>query len=208
MDIFYGKGLGYQQTHTIRNVSVAHLLQGGVGHYMYASSHNYSNAYVGPTYDMAYSDTITLPLLSTETLHAFSIGSEYSRVEKTLRVAEIPDSYRSLDICTSEKNTSGYTNCSMCRKCLRTLATLEIAGFLERYSHVFDLNTYQNQREEYFTSLFDSSNPLLREIIQFAKERDFSFPLSSRLYYYSGIYKMTRISKYVLRKLKRLAKSP
>jgi hypothetical protein len=109
VDAFYGKGLGNQQTHTLRNASVALLLQGGIGRYLYASSYNFKNVFVGATYSMAYSDTIALPLLSTEVLDAISVGSEYTRIEKTLRVAEIPDSYGTLDVCVSPKKAG---NCS------------------------------------------------------------------------------------------------
>lgn len=143
LDSFYGEGLGFQQTHTFRNSSVALLLQEGVQSYMYASTFNYLESFVGPTYDTAYSDNITLPLLSTNNFDAFYLGSEYTRLEKTLRVAEISESYTTLDICMNPNNNSGYTNCSMCWKCLRTLVTLEIAGYLGNYSNVFDLKIYK-----------------------------------------------------------------
>ena len=206
LDAFYGKTLLFQQTHTLRNVSAALLLQGGIGCYMYASTYNYSATFVGPTYDMAYSDTITLPLLSTETLDAFSVGGEYTRVEKTLRVAEVSDSYATLDVCVNAHNTSGHPNCSTCWKCLRTLATLEIAGYLDRYSTSFDLIAYKRRRNRYFATLLGSHNPLLREIVQFATERNYSFPTSSRLIHASGIYPVAKLSKRVLLKLKFLSK--
>jgi len=204
LDSFYGKRLGFQQTHTLRNASVALLLQGGIGRYMYASGFNYSDAFVGPTYDIAHSDTITLPLLSTDTLDAFSVGSEYTRVEKTLHVAEVHESYRTLDVCVNAHNTGGYTNCSMCWKCLRTLVTFEIAGYLDRYSTSFDLNAYKSQRNKYLAKLLGSHDPLLRELVQFAKERNFSFPISSRGINATGFYQMARLSYRVMRKLKHL----
>lgn len=202
LNLFYGNRLGFQQTHTLRNASVALLLQGGIGRYMYASAYKYSDAFVGSTYYIAYSDLITLPLLSTDTLDAFSVGSEYSRVEKTLRVAELPDSYGTLDVCVNANNASSYTNCSKCSKCLRTLATLEIAGYLERYSESFDLNMYKTQRKKYFATLLGSQNPLLREIVELANERNYSFPLSSRLSHYSRLFPIISFPKRGLRKLK------
>ncbi|MGB5746027.1 MAG: hypothetical protein WBM69_03540 [Desulfobacterales bacterium] len=204
LDSFYGKGFGFQLTHTLRNASVALLLQGGIGRYLYASTFAYADVFVGPTYDMAYSDTIILPLLSTENLDAFSVGSEYTRVEKTLRVAEVPDSYKTLDICVKDHNTGGYTNCSTCWKCLRTISTLEIAGYLERYSTSFDLNAYNRQRNRYLAKLLGSHDPLVREIVQFAKERNFSFPISSSVINATGFYPMARLSYRVMRKLKHI----
>lgn len=208
VDAFYGGQLDFLQTHTLRNTSVALLLQEGIGRYLYASSHEYAAAFVGPANAMGYTDSITLPLLSTKTLDAFSTGSEYTRVEKTLRVAQIPDSYGTLDVCAEDKNTSGYTNCSACFKCLRTLATLEIAGYLERYSQVFDLEIYKRHRIGFFTELLQSQEPLLREIAQFAKERDFPFPRSSRVAAVPGIGWLAMLSMRVMRKLKQTMARP
>ena len=101
LDAFYPRQLAFQQTHTPRNVSVALLLQQGIGRFMYASAYSYRDVFIGPTCSMAYSDTAAVPLLSTEVLDACSVGSEYTRVEKTLRVADIPQSWQTLDICVT-----------------------------------------------------------------------------------------------------------
>ena len=179
VDTYYGKPLDFQRTHTPRNASVALLLQRGVGRYLYASTFDYTHAFVGATYDMAYCDAIALPLLSTEVLDALSVGSEYTRVEKTLRVAAATNSHNVLDVCTHPDRAG---NCSECWKCMRTLLTLEIAGLLESYSASFDLDTYARRRNKYIREVLVSDEPLLREIVHFAKQRDFAFPLSSRLH--------------------------
>ena len=182
VDTFYGNGLGFQRTHTPRNTSVALLLQGGINHYMYASTYSFADAFVGATYDMAYTDTIALPMLSTELLDAFSVGSEYTRVEKTLRVAEIDDSYGTLDICINPDHTINRTNCSKCWKCLRTLLTLDIAGMIYRYSDSFDLYTYKRRRNRFIGKALVSGDPLLREIVRFAKTKHYSIPFQAYLY--------------------------
>lgn len=206
LDGFYGDPLGFQQTHTPRNASVALLLQGGIGRFLYASTYGYLDASVGATKDMAYSDTVTLPLLSTETLDAFSVGSEYSRVEKTLRVAEVADSHATLDVCANPHSTGRQTNCSTCWKCLRTLATLEIAGRLELYRDSFDLAAYRSRRMEYLASLPESRDPLLREIVEFASERGFPLPTSSRIVRAWRRHSMAGLVKRALLRLGRLAK--
>ncbi len=199
---FYGKGLGFQQTHTPRNGSVALLLQGGIGRYMYASAFSYSNVFVGRAKEMACTDTISLPLLSTETLDAFSVGSEYTRVEKTLRVAEIPESYGSLDVCTDTLPDPGYTNCSKCPKCLRTLATLEIAGLLELYAGSFNLDAYRSRRSMFFAELLGSRDPFHKEIIQFSRERNYPYPVASRLLHALRIPSLASLSERIQCKLK------
>lgn len=175
---FYLKTFDFQQTHTPLNASVPLLLQGGMGCYLYASAYGFDEAYVGVADTMAHSDTIALPLMGTETLAMFSVGSEYTRVEKTLRVAEVSDSYNSIDVCVGGVSAG---NCSKCWKCMRTLLTLEIAGYIERYSNSFNLDTYRAHRSKYIGKVVGSKNPLEREIVQFAKERNYPLPQPSRL---------------------------
>lgn len=206
VDEFYGQGLNFEQTHTPRNASVPLLLQGGIGRYMYASAVNYKEVFVGATYRMGYSDTISLPLISTEALDAFSVGSEYTRVEKTLRVAEIPESYSTLDVCIRGDKAG---NCSTCWKCMRTLVTLDIAGLLDRYSDSFDIDAYKQKRGQFLVTLLRSHDPLLREIIDFAEERHYPIPLSSCLsarmpYPTSLVKRFIGLPIRVARKLKRV----
>ncbi|WP_414552124.1 hypothetical protein [Anabaena sp. CCY 0017] len=183
LNSFY-KGYNFQQTHTPRNTSVALMLQGGIGRFMYASAYTYSDIRIGHNGCMAYSDSITLPLLSTEALDAFSVDSQYTRVEKTIRVADIEDSYKVLDVCVRDDQAR---NCSTCWKCMRTLLTLEIAGSIDRYSDIFDLKAYYQHRERYIAyKVLQVNDPLTHEITSFAKAREFKFPLSSRLIAYKS----------------------
>ena len=201
MDDFY-KRINFQQTHTSRNASIALLLQRGIGRYLYASTFKYTDAYIGPSYDSAYSDTITLPLLSTGAIDIFSTGSEYSRVEKTLRVANIEDSHLALDICVKGHKAG---NCSICWKCKRTLLTLEIAGLVDRYEKVFDLDAYRRVREFYIAEVLRSSDPLLREIALFAKEQRFQIPDSSRSFAYTLLNVVTKQARRMLNLFARIA---
>jgi hypothetical protein len=202
---FYPPGYDFQQTHTPRNVSAALLLQRGIGRFLYASAASYQDAGVGPHIAMGYEDTITLPLLGTEALETMSVGSEYTRVEKTLRVAEVPDSYETLDVCTCPDRAG---NCSVCWKCMRTLATLDVAGLLQRYARVFDLNAYKRRRRKYIGIVLRGRDPLLREIARFIKQRRYAVPLTSRLYvifYWPGtlVKRTFRLAKRVLQRLTR-----
>jgi hypothetical protein len=207
LDSFYS-GLDFEQTHTPRNASVALLLQNGFKRFLYASSYHYSYARVKPEDTMAHSDTITLPLISTEALDMISSGSQYTRVEKTLKVAGIEESHRSLDVCTEE--SPHMINCSACFKCMRTMLTLEIAGKLERYANVFDLDTYKKNRDLYIEEVLQSKDPLLWEIANFIKTSGFHVPLSSRFYLRRRLFFITtsvkrsaNIPMRIARKIKR-----
>ena len=196
-DAFYTDAIGFEQTHTPRNAAVALLLQGGLGRYLYASGHGYADTFVGEAKSTAYSDAVALPLLSTDVLDAVSAGAHYTRVEKTLRVAEVADSHDSLDVCMNPHRAG---NCSACAKCLRTLLTLDIAGLLDRYSGVFDLAAYRRRRSYFIGTVLRSREPLLIEIAKFAKQRQFAVPTSSRL---SGLSEGVKIPLRPARNLAR-----
>lgn len=181
LDTFYERELDFQSTHTVRNLSVPLLLQDGIDGFLYASTFSFADLRISPTYDMAYADPVILPLFSTETLGTESAGGEYTRVEKTLRVAELPIAWRTLDVCVHSARSGQRPNCSTCWKCLRTLATLEIAGKLELFESSFDLERYRGQRESFFGKLTSSDDPLLEEVVAFAESTGFELPASSRL---------------------------
>ena len=179
LDAFYGRRLSFQQTHTLRNASVALLLQRGLSSWLYASGIPDQDAFVGPAPDLSYSDSVTLPLLSTETLHTASVGGCYSRVEKTQHIADVQDSFDSLDVCVSPYHDGIPTNCSACFKCLRTLATLEIGGLLDRYARVFDRARYRRLRDGYLAGLSTSEDPCAKEVVRFAEQRQLALPVNS-----------------------------
>lgn len=184
---FYPKKLSWRQTHSFRNASVALLLQGGIRRYLYASTFDFPAIKLAETQDSAYSDMVTLPMLSTDRVDLFSMGSGYSRVGKTLRVAEVPDSYGALDVCVNSHNDSGRTNRSRCWKCLRTLATFEAAGKLDHYAGVFDLEVWRDRRDDFLASLPRHPNPLMRELLVYARQQGVQVPAAALLRRYSGI---------------------
>lgn len=199
LDSFYTDE--FHQSHTLRNASVALLLQNGIGRYMYSSSGlNISEFGIARSEYLSRIDPIITPILCTDALDLFLVGGEYTRLEKTLRVAEISESYGTLDVCikTGNHDVSDHQNCSTCSKCLRTLATLDIAGYLERYSASFDLAAYKIHRDKYFATLLGSTHPSMQDIAKFANERNYSFPVSShaiRAYRASGIYRILPLGK-------------
>jgi hypothetical protein len=137
----------FQQTNGPRNISAAALLQAGIGRYYLAGSVHFRNVRVRRMYDTAYSDPISLPLLTTGQFRPTSHGDQYTRVEKTLIVAHTSASHSSLDVCTNSPSSGG--NCSHCPKCLRTELTLEIIGHLENFRSVFDLAVYERHRTSF-----------------------------------------------------------
>ena len=165
----------YQQTNGPRNIAAASLLQGGLGRYYFASSFPYAHVRIQRMHDTAFSDPISLPLLATRHFRPVSHGDQYTRVEKTLIVADLPASHGSLDVCLSPWPAGGR-NCSRCFKCLRTELTLEIAGRLEQYREVFDLDVYRRYRADFLYEVVTSHDEFMIEIRDQARSAGFSLP--------------------------------
>jgi len=161
-------------SHSPRNLSSVLLFQKLFSKYYYSGGVRYRDCFIGPSNDIAYSDPATVHLLSTETLECISVGSQYSRVEKTMKVSELESSYRWLNVCWFP-DTRG-ANCSVCSKCCRTLLSLEILGKLENYRSVFDLDKYRKVRNGYIRHILRNRNvSFQKEIIEYAKKVGFGF---------------------------------
>ena len=93
-------------------------------------------------------DSIILPLLSTEHLTFIADGQQYTRSQKTARIADYDLAQKALNVCVNARETTAK-NCSYCPKCLRTLMTLESLGKLDNFSSAFDLKTYRKHRFGY-----------------------------------------------------------
>ncbi|WP_148211453.1 hypothetical protein [Thioalkalivibrio sulfidiphilus] len=211
LDDFYSKPylnkrIGFQHSHTLRNTSAALLFQKGIGRYMYASALSYEDIHIRPNDDIAYCDPMTLPLLSTESQEIISVGSEHTRVQKTLIVTELQEPQTSLDVCIRPRGITGPINCSQCRKCLRTLATLEISGKIDRYRSIFDMDMWKRKRAKFFSEVMLRDFPLLKEIDNYAKETGFKYPIQSIAYFYTGLpYVYSRYNN-AIKRLKDLTK--
>jgi hypothetical protein len=169
--------MNFQKTHTPRNFSVVLLFQRLFGRYYYASTYRYRDCFVGPdAYDMAFADPFAVHLLSTETLDCVSTGSQWTRVEKTARVAEVPGAARWLNVCTNVE--AGGRNCSTCTKCARTLLTLEMLGLLDRFAGAFDLDAWARTRNRFVSTVVLNARddgPFTREIREHAAATGYRF---------------------------------
>lgn len=169
----------FTRDHQFRNVAAVLTLQSLVGTYLYASGFRYEDCFVrGQNTPLAHWDPVLLPHLSTERLRVLSVGAQYSRVQKTERVAEFPLSHRYLHVCVSSADSQ---NCSTCWKCARTLLTLELLGQLETYRAVFNLKAYSVVRSRYIVEMLRSDEPLWVEIRELAQARGHRFPAALRL---------------------------
>jgi len=175
--------LDFDKTHEPRNMSCVLLLQKLFGKYYYASAYSYRDARIGGADDMAYADAAAMHLLSTESLECISSGGQYSRTEKTRRVAKLESARRFLNVCTSPVSD---VNCSTCWKCCRTLFTLELLGELEKFDAVFDLEKWRRVKRWYIADTVlnfkKRKDPLTLEVRQLAEDVGYRFSVYERLF--------------------------
>lgn len=137
---------GHQLTDTLTLTAGVLFLQKWYGKY-YCASMGLSFKDVFAKYDkyfnfdIAILEIILLPLLSTESLEFIPDGSQVNRTEKTLEILNYEPVYRYLNVCVSGDET--YKNCSVCGKCTRTLLTLSVAGKLNDFQNIFDIEKYK-----------------------------------------------------------------
>lgn len=167
-DFYLQAGLAFQPSHTMRNAAVVHLLSAGIRHYLYASSVPYEDITATPSRDVGYADPLLLPFLSTRSVTLQPAGTDMDRSAKTAVVAQIPHTYQRLDVCIE---SSDGTNCSECRKCHRTMLTLDLLGALARYGEVFTTPRNPRWREEHIIQALTQDMPSARSIVRLYDER-------------------------------------
>ena len=199
LDDFYTFG-SYQLTYGPRNISAASLLQGGLGRYYFAGSFSYAHTGVRPSHDTAFSDPISMPLLVTGQFRPNSHGNQYTRVEKTLLVADVPASHTSLNVCVTPLRDGG--NCSRCPKCLRTELTLEIAGRLDEYCRVFDVDVYRSARAAYLNRVAIEEDEFAAEIREYARRNGFRLPSVRIARVRNGVQVANRKARTLVRRVR------
>lgn len=70
-------------------------------------------------------------------------GAKSERPEKTRAISDLPSARKFLNVCLFPLANN---NCGKCEKCRRTLLTLDMAGRLENFREVFDIDEYLKTR--------------------------------------------------------------
>jgi hypothetical protein len=96
---------------------------------------------------MALADQILLPLFSTDQLTCVGPDARLQRTDKIALIAHLPIVQKSLDVCMVLQPAGTKINCSRCRKCARTLVTLDCLGMLDKFEAVFHIDHYLANRD-------------------------------------------------------------
>ena len=155
LSVFLAEAFGrsiFSQFHTFRNAAAAMVLQKLYRLYYYSAARNLTGFKFSFKVPSAAYEKWLLPYLDTGCMEFYNSNKAWGRLEKTQRIATIPESYKYLTVCLI-----GIDNCGECDKCRETLMGLDILGddVLERFGHSFDLEKYRSEnREPWFSQIY------------------------------------------------------
>ena len=161
-------------TYTYRNLGSVMILQNHFSKYMYASSYGDINHFkVDVDGDIAYYERWLIPMISIENIHFYSASRAMERMEKTHMLVDYPPSYDHLSVCWS-----GAENCGYCRKCVRTMMTLDLFGALDKFGKSFDVDYYYQRRRDLFTYAYRAKryDSFLQEIVTYMEDHSMKKP--------------------------------
>lgn len=152
--------------HTYRNCGTVLLFQKLFNVYYYSSGSTLDHFICSPDVSTAEYDLYSLPLLSTESTRFYSYSPSCNRLEKTSMIMNYPLAHYHLLVCTKESR-----NCGMCRKCSRTMITLDALNALQNFSAVFNLDQYKKTRTYQIGYLIASlRDPYNKEVFPLLKK--------------------------------------
>lgn len=94
--------------------------------------------------DNAFFDLLTFNCFSRADIKIYSEGAEKTRLEKLRAIADYDIVQNNLKVCRVQA-----INCCVCDKCRQTLLDIDAIGKLEKFSSVFDIDYYKDNRDEY-----------------------------------------------------------
>ena len=165
-------------------ISHAMLLNGLISKYILASG--YSIESFGLKFnDTSYYDLLTSQVVNRPDFEMIAYQPVFSRVDKTIAIAENEIVRRNLSTCV--KREIGQGNCTVnCFKCRRTAITLDVIGRLDEFGLVYDVEAYKKKRAEIwgytFYKAYFMHEPFSMEILNYIKEKNLKKPFGTTFY--------------------------
>ncbi len=156
----------HMATHVFRTLSIPMAVQKLFSLYYFASGFPY-NEFAFSAKGPAQYEILILPLISNQNLRYEEVGGETTRQGKVAFIAPFDEPQRSLTVCVGESK-----NCTSCRKCLRTMLNLHLAGQLDAYRQVFDVDWFYKHRKKVMRwALMEYWRSDMPEIVSALKQR-------------------------------------
>lgn len=146
------EAFGYKSllpSHVFRNLGSIMILQNHFAKYFYATTFgNLSSFKMDINGDVAYSERWLIPLISNESIKFYSASRALDRVAKTKLLANFPECYDHLSVCWR-----GTKGCGYCKKCIRTMTTLDLFGVLDKFRNIFN-DMYRERKRDLFAFMY------------------------------------------------------
>lgn len=189
-------GLSFDQVFLFRNASAVLSLQKLFKRYFIASGRTVDKISINKNY-VSYSETLLVPLLSTESCDIIVSEADMTRTEKTKFICSTSYVRKHLYVCWKEifKNewpkywneikdaAQKNRNCTMCDKCMRTCLTLDLLGCLDEYKEIFDIPQYYKTKDSYIKKVVvnKNNNSYNSELYDLMIEKHVDIPISVKL---------------------------
>lgn len=180
LDEFYDEE--FQKNHVLRNLTIPFLLENKVQTFYYASGYNDLQSIGAINNDMSFIESEIFKVLNRETLRLKIADKISTRAEKINLISSLPETYNTLDVCSSSQPDPNYLNCGKCMKCLKTLVALESMGKINHYKNVFNLNNYYQNKDLYISTFLWTKDPHKKELIKLRENNEQTFTLKHYMF--------------------------
>jgi hypothetical protein len=179
------EGDNFNWSGPVRTMSAVLALQKLFKRYYYASGT--TNEGFQYTTTMCEFASLIIPMFSTENTEFIVADQDKTRIEKTAAIVDNPDAQHYLDVCWKRiKANRGetrylqypYKNCTRCSKCQRTLLTIDILGYTDKFKEIFDVEYFKQNRDEIVKNYVTrkDENHYFQEVYQLMIEKGYPIP--------------------------------
>lgn len=164
--------------HTFRNVAAA-MAASDIGVLYYSAAHEVSELSFAAAklHGLDFIDPAIIRSFLSAEFEAIYLGWDADRIARTNVVSRMPIAFKHLDICTNQnyqalRRPENPINCGECRKCIRTLVALDVAGALDDFAHAFDIGCWRRTKGEAIRKLAMSEHPIDLSAVNLARSAE------------------------------------
>lgn len=165
----------HEATHVFRTLSVPLALQKLFHLYYFSSTAEY-NKFKFVWFDCSYYDLLNMQAISNDNLRFELVGGETTRQGKVEFICDNKVVQNHLNVCIR-----GIHNDNTCVKCKRTMLNLYIAGKLDDFRNVFDVDAFYKNKSKILTYAVKNKKLVDMPEINYLLKQKHMLPLRNRI---------------------------
>lgn len=165
----------HEATHVFRTLSVPLALQKLFHLYYFSSTAEY-NKFKFVWFDCSYYDLLNMQAISNDNLRFELVGGETTRQGKVEFICDNKVVQNHLNVCVR-----GIHNDNTCVKCKRTMLNLYIAGKLDDFRNVFDVDGFYKNKSKNLTYAVKNKKLVDMPEINYLLKQKHMLPLHNRI---------------------------